>query len=52
MAFNAWAVHVQRPITEDDVRREMERERSYDSDRQPDGPADTSVPALPRAHGT
>jgi hypothetical protein len=25
LAFNAWAVYFQKPITEDDIRREMER---------------------------
>jgi hypothetical protein len=35
LAFNAWAVYFQRPITEDDIRREMEREHSYESGRQP-----------------
>ncbi len=35
LAFNAWAVYFQRPITEDDIRREMERDHSYESGRQP-----------------
>ncbi len=26
LAFNFWAAYVQKPITEDDIRREMERE--------------------------
>ena len=28
LAFNAWAVYFERPISEDDIRHEMERERS------------------------
>ncbi len=35
LAFNAWAVYFQRSITEDDIRREMERDHSYESGRQP-----------------
>ena len=35
LAFNAWAVYFQRPITEDDIRREMERDHSYESGRRP-----------------
>jgi len=31
LAFNAWAVYFQRPITEDDIRKEMEREQRYSS---------------------
>jgi hypothetical protein len=31
LAFNAWAVYFQRPITEDDIRKEMEREDRYTS---------------------
>jgi 2TM domain len=27
LAFNAWAVYFERPITEDDIRKEMERDR-------------------------
>jgi hypothetical protein len=27
LAFNAWAVYFERPITEDDIRNEMERDR-------------------------
>lgn len=27
LAFNAWAVYFQRPITEDDIRKEMDREQ-------------------------
>lgn len=27
LAFNAWAVYFERPISEDDIRREMEREQ-------------------------
>jgi hypothetical protein len=28
LAFNAWAVYFERPITEDDIRKEMERDRA------------------------
>ena len=28
LAFNAWAVYFQKPITEDDIRKEMERDRT------------------------
>ena len=28
LAFNAWAVYFERPITEDDIRKEMERDRT------------------------
>jgi hypothetical protein len=28
LAFNAWAVYFERPITEDDIRKEMEHDRS------------------------
>ncbi len=31
LAFNAWAVYFQRPITEDDIRKEIEREQRYSS---------------------
>jgi len=34
LAINAWAVYFQRPITEDDIRAEMEREQRYSSDRR------------------
>lgn len=34
LAFNAWAVYVQRPISEDQIRAEMER----------DNPSDTTSP--------
>jgi hypothetical protein len=27
LAFNAWAVYFERPITEDDIRREMQRDQ-------------------------
>ena len=27
LAFNAWAVYFERPITEDDIRKEMEHDR-------------------------
>ena len=27
LAFNAWAVYFERPMTEEDIRKEMERER-------------------------
>ena len=28
LAINAWAVYFQKPITEDDIRKEMERDRT------------------------
>ena len=28
LAFNAWAVYFQKPITEDDIRKEMEHDRT------------------------
>ena len=31
LAFNAWAVYFERPITEDDIRREMQRDRGTGS---------------------